>query len=259
MGNIITATADSFLTPVTYFTNSEDSAYPGTNAISVTTPNNPYKGTNAASTSEFLTYDFGTAFQTIGAVVVDNTNVPTLRIKGNATNSGWGSPSLDSGDIVVSIDGKDGRYKLFYTPVGFLYRYLRLECRASNTDPWHVGCLLAISSPTTWTQNFAFPYTPTNDQVIDAGTKTGGGAEPSVLGNRFAQITLPTSGYLSTNGMEAVFDSILGQRAKPLMFYRNFGNTSEVYLGTVTNAVTGPSRTSQNILQVSQITIREFA
>lgn len=262
MGQMTTALYADFAAPSSVSAVSENANFPATNAASVTSPNWPYKSGNNIATSERLVYDFGTA-TALAAIVIDHINVGSVVLKGNATNS-WGSPSWSSGTLTVNLDRKDGRRKLFYIPAGsgspFSYRYLALEPATTTTTDgsnlWRVGCLLGLKTITAWPTNSKFPYTPAQRQAIEPGIKAGGGGDPSALGNRYAEITIPTSRY-DNAAMEAIFDDILAQRADPIVYYRNFSSTAEAYICHVTNAPNGPARSAPGLLEVGAITLRE--
>lgn len=261
MGQMTTALYADFVFPSAVTAVSENASFPATNAAAVTSPNWPYKGSNAIATTERLVYDFGSA-TALAAIIIDHVNVGSVTVKGNATAS-WGSPSWTSGTLTVSKDAKDGRRKLYHVPTGtgspFNYRYLALEPATTTTTDgsavWRVGCLLALRTVTAWSQNHNFPYTPTQRQAIEPGIKVGGGGDPTALGNRHVEISIPTSRY-DNAAMEAIFDDILAQRADPLVYYRNFSSTAEVYICHVVGSPSGPARRAPGLLEVGAITLR---
>lgn len=263
MGRVITALYADFAVPAAVFVNSEQALFPGTNVLAVTAPNDPYKSGNAASTSEFLTLDFG-APTALAAIVLDHTNVGTVTLKGKDTNASWGSPSWSSGALTVTRDGKDGRRKLYHAPTGsgspFAYRYLRVECGTGTTTDgsanWRVGSVLGLKVATEWPQNHAFPYGPQQRQAIDPLIRPGGGGAPSARGNRYAEIVLPASRY-DNLAMEAIVDEIIGQADRPLVFFRNFGNSAEVYVCHLVSPPAGPRRIGPRLLDVGAMVLRE--
>ena len=264
MGRVITALYADFAVPAQVLVNSEQALFPGTNALAVTAPNDPYKSGNTITTSEFLTFDFGAA-TTLNGIVIDGINVASVVLKGKDTNSGWGSPSWTSGTKAVAKDGKDGRYKLFLVPWVFgvfNYRYLRLEPATTTTTDgsthFRVGSMLGLKVATEWPQNFAFPYRPQQQRAIDPLIKQGGGGEPTARGNRYAEIVLPASRY-DNLAMEAIFDDIIGQADKPVVLFRNFGNDAEVYISHLVNRPVGPSRIGPRLLQMDAMVFREVA
>lgn len=264
MPRCITGLFADFAVPSNVTAVSESASFPATNAALVSYPNTPYKSGNTIALTERLVYDFGSA-TSLPAIILDHINVGSVVLKGNATNS-WASPSWSSGTVTVNADGKDGRRKLYHAPSGsgspFNYRYLALEPATTTTTDgstlWRVGSMLGLKVATQWPLNFAFPYRPQQQRAIDPVIRQGGGGEPSARGNRYATITIPASRY-NDPAMEALLDAIVAQQDKPLVFFRNFGNSAEVYICHLISQPAGPSLIGPNLLQMDAMIFREMA
>ncbi|MGE0289113.1 MAG: hypothetical protein AB7I42_22695 [Bradyrhizobium sp.] len=264
MANFVTARYAHFVAPTTATASSSQSSFPATNVLSVTTPNTPWKGTATISTSDWVLLNFGAA-TSLAAIVIDHTNAATLTLKGKATDTSWGSPSWTSGALTVSEDEHSGRRKLYHVPTGtgspFNYQYLRIECGVStSTDGssnWRIGSVLCVSTISTWDTNTGFPHGPEAHEAVDDGLKAGGGGEPTSIGNRYAHIVLPTSTFTGSTQLQIWKDLLSQSRADPLMYYRNNGDDSEVYICHRLGVVRGPSLTAPNAYEIQSVVLRE--
>lgn len=226
-------------------TNSAATNFPGVNAIDYTHPSRHYEATGV-TTSEYLAIDLGTATSVAGVLVYTNVDKLTVRVDDDNA-SAW---DYSAADQTVSKDELDGRYKFWVAPAE-TRRYVRLEPGASaaaqdGSGVWKVHAVAILTSITTFTNPFGFPY----DRVSITGGLAnadfaGGGREPVDLGNRYARISV-TQPVMPTDGESDLFE-LTGTvtQGTPLVFYRNGSSTAEGYVcrrvGATTIRQAGPA------------------
>ena len=265
MGNFITAISTDYADLSTVTATTANASFPATNTGTTLQPYALYKGTAAVSTAEALVFDMATA-TSLDAVVLDNVNMGTVVIQGHATDS-WGAPSYDSGNVLVSQDARDGRYKLYHTLVGTGfdstgYRFLRVQAGASATvddeTTFNVGSVAAVKTITTWTYNPNNPFEYTFQQAVDPGEKASGGVEPSSLGNPYVTLSLTGSPF-PTSMEDTPINALMrhGQH-RAVMFFYNQSDTSEVYQ-CVRSATVRVRKAGPNHIEVTGIVLREAA
>lgn len=249
-----------FLTPTGYVTGGAGAAaagFPHSYAADILHAHRPWKSAaNAVPSTTFYGIDFGSA-KRLEAVAVDNINGGAFALQADAVNT-FDSGSLITMDVVVSanavergsVDGAKvdtggvsiGRLKAFVNLDGTDFdgaarRYWRILCGITTpydgtSGPMVIGSVAWCRTITTWssgTSSYAeqpLEATRLNDDYA------GGGADPVILGNPYAAITLgSTPGDYST--MRSPLMELLRQGVgRPFLFYRNAGDTSDFYICT---------------------------
>ena len=256
-----------FRTPTGYVTSGHgaaDSSFPHANAADLLHPHRPFKSSGAISVGNtFYGVDFGSAVQVAG-VGIDNINTDVVTIEA-ASNSSFSS-NVISQSIVVGPNAVErslyttsggvslGRYKAFinFDGTGFdaqARQYWRLIAGAASLDAVEtklvIGSVAWCRSLTTWSSGTSgydelpLEATRVNDDFA------GGGAEPVILGNPYAAVTLSASpGDLAT--MRTPLLALLREGiGRPFLFYRNDGDTADFYLchraGDVSVKTTAPT------------------
>ncbi len=257
----------SFRTPSAYLTSgagAADSTFPHANAADLTHPHRPWKSSGAISIgSTFYGVDFGSAVQLQG-VGIDNTNVQTVTLEA-ASDSAFttdliqqvvliGENQVERSLYTTSGGVTLGRLKAFVNLDGTSFdaasrRYWRIVCGGATVDAdetqFVIGSVAWCRTITTW----AAGTSSYEEQPIEATRLNddfaGGGAEPVVLGNPYAAITLgavPASIADSRSDVLTVLRQGLG---RPFLFYRNAGDTADFYIchrsGDVSLKTTSPT------------------
>jgi hypothetical protein len=221
VGNYIFSTA--FVTG-TATASSALSGFPASNATSYTRPQKCWKATGI-TTSTYLQYDFG-ALTTVAAIVIDDINVSSISIKGNA-----GGPWV-SRSATMTQDLADGRYK-HYAALNWTIQYLKIQADVAETlddsSYMRIGSLVALTSVSEWVSNPSgeFIWQPT--RFLAEQRFGGGGSDPVQLGPRgcIVGFAAPSMPYASLTNMLTVLGYDYGQ---PLVLYRNGSATHEVYI-----------------------------
>lgn len=229
MGNVISSA--SFATPSGYIKSSENAAYLASLIGQYTNPYRRWAATDCVSGSTYVGIDYGSPVALV-AVVLDTLNVASVKIQAHTADS-WGTPDYDTGAIAVSQDGWDGRYKL-YQAVSATKRYWRVVTNTSTTtdgtSTMRCGAWLGLTAVTQWGQNHGLPYGIETCQAVLANDDFASEVdEPIELGNRYAILNLTQS--LVPVGSLSMLTTLLGHSAaQPIVWYRNNGDTSEVYI-----------------------------
>lgn len=258
MGYVITSA--SFATPSGYIKSSENAALVASRIGQYTHPYRIWQGSDCVSGTTYVGIDYGTATALV-AVILDHINVASVKIQAHTADS-WATPDYDTGAIAVSQDVWDGRYKLYQT-VSATKRYWRVVANTGTTtdgsSTMRLGAWLGLTAITTWTTNPGFPYEVIPSQAVIANDDFAAGIdEPIELGKRYA--TLRLAQPVTPLAMKSTLATVIGSysQATPLVFFRNNGDSSEVYichrLGNASMALAGP-----NHYGLSGLVLREYA
>lgn len=208
---------------------------PVSNVVDYTRPYRVFRATDCVSGTTRIYLDFGVA-TSIASVAVFNLNITSLKVQSSSDASAWSDATVNgsSSALTVSQDGLDRQYKFYGALTSFNSRYLGLLAQTSTTtdgtSSFQCGAIAAFTSVTTWTHNTGYPFgrTPMRS-VFGTDQFDGGGRETVVAGNPYAQLSL-TGRMKST--MQSTIDTVLASYGQhtPFLFYRNNGDTSEVYI-----------------------------
>jgi hypothetical protein len=228
MANIITSA--SVAQAAAFVKSSEQSYYPATNLADWAHPGRPWRATDAVNNTTYVGYNFGVA-TSLASVVVHNVNMATVTVQHSTNGAAWTT------DVGVGLlqDGLDGYYKAYVSLTAWNYQYLRVlagtNTLTDNSATMMVGGVIPLTSVTTWNNNPGFPYdmTPLRATLGDAEFASGG-REPIAVGNRYAQVGL-SQAFLPLSD-KATLQQVLGVYGtqQPFIYYRNAGDTSEVYI-----------------------------
>jgi hypothetical protein len=230
-------TSNSFAVPTGYIKTNENAIYVASYINAYTKPWHRWWSTNYANGTTYVGVNLGSP-TTIVAAAIDNINLDSVKIQGDdaATfDSSGGSPQYDSGALTVSQDVIDGRYKLYRTPISASRQYWRILANSAapndGSSVMKVGSFVLLTAVTSWTTNPGVPYEVTAMQaVVDNNEFTGGGREPVEVGHRYCQLSL-TQPAMPIAMKSTLFGVVGGySKAAPFVFYRNDGDTSEVYI-----------------------------
>lgn len=258
MGNVIYSS--SILTPSAYVKSSENASFPASNVHKATYPFRPWKADSAIQ-NEWVGLDLGSA-KNVKALVVDYANVASVSVQADSTatfNSTGGNPAYgySGGDIVtaISLDKEDNRYKLFFA-LDETYRYFRIKVlSASTTDASasaRIGSLVALSTYTTLTQNFGYPF---EREIVDP-TLGEGTNEPIQIAQKYLRLTLSSTTYPSTTMASEMATLASHGKHVPLVIYENNSDTSKVYITHRTGAM-NLRKVGPNSTQFTALTFRE--
>lgn len=274
MAGYITCT--EFRTPTGYITSgagAADSSFPHSFAADITHPYRPWKSAgNISINSTFYGVDMGSAVELKG-VGIDNVNVGAVTLEA-ASDSAFTSNVISLGLLVgentvergpwSTTNGSLGRLKVFVDLAGTDFdgqtrRYWRIVSAVGTTiegasAPMVVGSVAWCKDLQRWVSGTS-SY---GEQPIEAtrlnDDYAGGGAEPVILGNPYAAITL--AGAPAALEMRPLMMRVLRQGlGRPFLFYRNAGDTADFYICTRATDISVRT-TAPTLIEFDQFVLR---